>query len=78
MVKVTLTAQRGIREFVVGTGGGSYTPQPSQIQANSEIFKSNVLGVIKFVLEPTKYSWTFIPVQGQSFSDSGSDTCSTK
>ena len=71
-------AKNGIREFVVGTGGGSYTPQPSQIQANSEMFKANALGVIKFVLEPNGYSWTFVPVYGQTFTDSGSETCSTK
>jgi acid phosphatase type 7 len=26
-------------------------------------------------LHPTSYDWTFIPIAGQSYSDSGSGTC---
>jgi acid phosphatase type 7 len=64
----------GIRQFVAGTGGALLrvfsTPQP-----NSEVRHTGTYGVLKFNLLPDRYSWEFIPVNGQSFSDSGSDIC---
>ena len=32
-------------------------------------------GVMKFTLHPTSYDWQFIPVAGQTATDSGSDNC---
>ena len=66
---------RGIRQFIVGTGGASFT-EPAQRQASSEAFASNVLGVLKLTLEPQGYKWQFIPADGWTFSDAGSDECS--
>ncbi len=67
-------AARGIREFVVGTGGRSLrtfkTPVP-----NSEIRSSDAFGVIKLTLRPSGYDWKFVPVAGKTFTDSGSDVC---
>ena len=64
----------GIRELIVGTGGaGLYTvttPLP-----NSEVHNTNTYGVLKLTLGPGTYSWQFIPVAGQTFTDSGSGTC---
>jgi acid phosphatase type 7 len=66
--------ERGIRQFVVGTGGaGLYafnTPIP-----NSEVRDNTAYGVIKFTLSPGAYAWRFIPVAGSTFTDSGSGTC---
>ena len=65
---------RGIREFVVGTGGaGLYsfaTPLP-----NSEVRDNTSHGVLKLTLSDGSYTWQFIPVAGDSFTDSGSGTC---
>jgi uncharacterized protein YjdB len=65
---------RGIREFVVGTGGaGLYsfaTPLP-----NSEVRDNTSHGVIKLTLSDGAYAWQFIPVAGDSFTDSGTGTC---
>jgi hypothetical protein len=65
---------RGMREFVVGTGGaGLYafgTPEP-----NSEVREDNTHGVLKLTLYPTSYDWEFIPIAGQTFTDSGSAAC---
>jgi len=59
---------------VVGTGGaGLYsfgTPLP-----NSEVRDNTSHGVLKFTLSDGSYSWQFIPVAGNSFTDSGSGTC---
>lgn len=65
---------RGIREFVVGTGGRAlYTL--GTLKANSEVFNSTTYGVIKLTLSTGAYSWQFIPVAGQTFTDSGSAAC---
>jgi hypothetical protein len=70
----TLDRARGIREFVVGTGGGTlYTFK--NIQPNSEVRNAGTYGVLKLTLNPTSYEWQFVPVAGQSFTDSGSTSC---
>jgi calcineurin-like phosphoesterase family protein len=65
---------RGIRQFVVGTGGKSHygfgRPLP-----NSEARDNTSYGVLKLTLNRGSYSWAFIPSAGQSFTDSGSGTC---
>lgn len=64
----------GMREFVVGTGGApaypTGTPKPG-----SEVRSSGVNGVISVDLNTNSYSWTFRPVAGQNFTDSGTGTC---
>ena len=73
----TLDNGRGIREFVVGTGGtGLYTF--STPIANTEAYNTNTHGVLKLTLSAdgsNTYSWAFIPIAGQTFTDSGSGTC---
>jgi hypothetical protein len=64
---------RGIRQFVVGTGG---TPlfTPSFVHSGSEALGS-VWGVIRFDLSAGSYRWQFLPVAGESFQDSGVESC---
>lgn len=69
-----LDTTRGIREFVVGTGGASLLPFDT-VQANSEVRDNSTFGVIKFALYPDRYDWKFIPVSGGTFTDSGSASC---
>jgi len=64
---------RGIREFVVGTGGAPLYEFPN-IRPNSEV-RSAVWGVAAFTLAAGSYQWEFVPVEGQAFRDSGSATC---
>jgi hypothetical protein len=67
---------RGIREFVVGTGGaGLYSF--GTIQANSEVRNNMTWGVMKLTLHPTSYDWEFVPIAGQTFTDTGSANCVT-
>jgi calcineurin-like phosphoesterase family protein/hemolysin type calcium-binding protein len=66
--------QRGIREFVVGTGGESHDPIGVPI-ANSEVHNDNTYGVLRLTLHPKSYVWRFLAVEGATFSDSGSDSC---
>ncbi len=65
---------RGIREFVVGTGGKNHRPFGAP-EATSEIRDTTTFGVLKLTLKPTSYEWKFIPEAGKSFTDSGSDNC---
>ena len=64
---------RGIREFVVGTGGAALR-EFAAIAPNSELRAAITHGVIRFDLHPTSYSWTFVPTSGD-FSDAGSSPC---
>jgi hypothetical protein len=67
---------RGIREFVVGTGGGGlYAFGPAQ--PNSEVRNDNTYGVLRLTLRPTGYDWEFVPIAGSKFTDSGSAACVT-
>jgi calcineurin-like phosphoesterase family protein len=65
---------RGIREFIVGTGGASHYGFSTPL-ANSEARNSSAFGVLKLTLSARSYDWEFIPVAGQTFTDSGSGTC---
>ena len=69
-----LDQNRGIREFVVGTGGVSEyefgTPRP-----NSEIRHTATFGVLELTLRPTGYDSAYLPAGDGTFTDSGSGTC---
>jgi hypothetical protein len=66
--------ERGIREFVVGTGGKSHYPILEPI-ANSEVHNDETYGVLRLTPRPESYEWRFIPVEGETFTDSGSARC---
>jgi hypothetical protein len=65
---------RGIREFIVGTGGANHT-SIATIQPNSEVRNVDTFGALKLTLHPTGYDWQFVPVAGKTFTDSGSNSC---
>jgi hypothetical protein len=70
----TADAKRGIREFVVGTGGKNHRPF-SEPKPNSEVREATGFGVLKLTLKPDSYDWQFIPEAGKSFTDSGAGAC---
>jgi hypothetical protein len=65
----------GIRQFVVGTGGGPFDRFEGPVAANSEIRKAETYGVLQLTLRPEGYDWRFVPAAGGTFTDSGTDTC---
>lgn len=67
-------SQKGIREFVVGTGGRSHYPLLSP-QRNSERRTGSTFGVLLLTLRPAGYDWRFVSEPGASFTDSGSGSC---
>ncbi len=71
----TADAARGIREFVVGTGGKNHYGFAGTFIANSEVHNDDTFGVLKLALHPGGYDWQFVPEAGRSFVDSGNGTC---
>jgi hypothetical protein len=65
---------RGIRQFVVGTGGAShYRFGPAM--PNSEVRDGTAYGVLRLVLRERGYDWRFVPAEGAAFTDSGTGSC---
>lgn len=65
----------GIRTFVVGTGGAGLAGGRKSRRANSEAFHSESWGVLKLSLFEDGYTWQFVPVDGQTFRDTGGAAC---
>jgi len=65
---------RGMREFVVGTGGKNHYSF-TVVQPNSEVRNNDTFGVLKLTLRSGAYDWQFVHVVGGSFSDAGTDSC---
>jgi len=66
--------KRGLREFVVGTGGKSHREFGPK-KPNSEVRNNDAFGVLKLTLKATGYDWKFLPEAGKTFTDAGSDNC---
>ncbi|MET0937598.1 MAG: DNRLRE domain-containing protein, partial [Gaiellaceae bacterium] len=69
----TVDLARGIRSFVVGTGGAGLYSFVAPVMGSEA--RGATHGVLKLVLRDSGYDWTFVPVAGSSFTDSGSDSC---
>jgi hypothetical protein len=67
-------ADHGIRQFIVGTGGSALRGFAT-IHPNSEVRNGNTWGVLKLTLRAGSYDWVFVPIAGQSFTDTGSANC---
>jgi acid phosphatase type 7 len=66
---------RGVRLFVVGTGGGNLRDFENDPLPTTEVRQDHTWGVLRLTLKPTEYDWKFLPVEGKTFTDSGSGTC---
>ncbi len=65
---------RGIRQFVVGTGGRDfYDFGPPK--SSSQVRRTGIHGVLKLTLHAGSYEWTFVPVAGETFTDTGRNAC---
>jgi hypothetical protein len=72
----TTDAQHGIRQFVAGTGGA---PGGSEIYYDQapgvQIVETGTSGVLKLDLSAGSYSWEFVHIEGQTFTDAGNGSC---
>jgi acid phosphatase type 7 len=64
----------GIRQFTVGTGGRHFYAMGT-IQANSEVRNNATFGVLRVALSADSYAWEFVPIAGQTFTDTGTARC---
>jgi hypothetical protein len=67
--------ERGMRQFVVGTGGASLRGFGLFPTGGSEARDASTHGVLQLTLGQDRYEWRFIPVEGSTFTDSGSGSC---
>lgn len=65
---------RGVRQFVVGTGGRSLYPFGPAV-AGSEFRDGDSFGLLGLVLGDDGYEWQFVSVDGRRVVDSGSGQC---
>jgi hypothetical protein len=65
---------RGIRTFVVGTGGAPLLTLKATTP-NLQVRQNTAHGVLKFSLYSNRYKWDFIPVPGKTFRDSATNWC---
>ena len=66
---------RGIREFIVGTGGVNADYRFVTTKPNSEQRITGQNGVLKLTLLADSYQWDFVTAPNGAIADSGSGTC---
>jgi hypothetical protein len=66
---------RGIRSFVVGTGGDGLDPLASAPVPGSEVRNNTTHGVLDVSLESGRFTWRFVPAEGGFFTDEGTAFC---
>jgi hypothetical protein len=66
---------RGVREFVVGTGGGNLRAFKNPPLPTTAVRSDSTWGVLRLTLSPGRYAWRFLPVSGGGFTDAGAGTC---
>lgn len=66
---------KGVRQFVIGTGGSQLEPPTGPLAPNSRVHYVAGWGVLEMTLNTDSYSWRFVPVPGSPKADSGSASC---
>jgi acid phosphatase type 7 len=68
-------SERGIREFIVGTGGKSHYGFLDVKDANYEVGNATDFGVLRLHLAQTSYSWDFVALNGTVLDSGGPVSC---
>jgi len=66
---------KGIRQFIVGTGGAPGEFQHGSDEPRVQAKKTGAPGVLKLELGSGFYHWKFVPVAGRNYTDSGRARC---
>ena len=66
---------KGVRQFVIGTGGAQLEPPTGPMAKNSRVHYVQGWGVLQMTLDTDRYRWKFVPVPGSPEADSGSARC---
>jgi hypothetical protein len=64
----------GVRQFVVGTGGGELFATPASLRFGSEFYDNTHFGVLELSLAAGDYGWRFVDESGATL-DSGGGAC---
>jgi hypothetical protein len=70
-----LDPNRGLREFVVGTGGKTPLHHVANVVSGSATYSDATHGVLRLELRPRGYAWRFVATPGSSFLDEGEAPC---
>jgi hypothetical protein len=65
----------GVRQFVVGTGGGGLRHFADPPEPNSQVRIANAYGVLRLRLSETSYEWRFFGQPGNPAHDAGRQDC---
>lgn len=68
-------AVRGMLQITAGTGGGNLRDFDEEDILATSVARGTDWGVLQLLLYPDRYEWEFLPVEGATFTDSGSGTC---
>jgi hypothetical protein len=72
-----LDTAKGMREFIVGTGGKSHSTLQSPRLPNFQSGNDTTFGVLKLTLHPSSYDWQYLQAYPTSpvYTDSGATGC---
>ena len=65
---------RGLRSFVVGTGGASLR-SVTRVRTNSHVRSSASFGALQLALRDGYYGWRFLPAAGGTYTDGSNARC---
>ena len=65
----------GIRAITVGTGGSTLSTFDDDARERGEVRDASSHGVLQLELRPASYTWSFEPIDGDSFHDGGEAGC---
>ena len=69
---------KGVRAFIVGTGGRSHSKLASPSLPNLQAANDTTFGVLRLTLHPTSYDWRYLqayPVTTSPYVDAGATSC---
>lgn len=66
--------ERGIHQFIVGTGGANLR-SAEDVAQNSVVRQWRSYGLLRLELHPDSYDWQFVVASGEPFEDAGTGKC---
>jgi acid phosphatase type 7 len=66
---------RGIRSFMVGTGGASLAGLQVTRANGRRVMETGTYGVIRLILHSSAFTWDFLPISDRTFADHGTAMC---
>ena len=73
----TVNRSHGVPSLIAGTGGAVFFDPPARLRYRDagELVVTRQLGVLRIVLKPLSYDWTFVPVDPSVRPPSGTGAC---